>query len=61
MRSPPRLTVLATELRKIAGHAQGCDDGKDLIEDSFCGNELRHWMAANPVVFREVDAFKAVS
>ena len=47
MRSPPRLTGLATELPKIAGHAQGCDDGKILIEDSLCGNELRHLMAAN--------------
>lgn len=61
MRSPPRLTGLATDLQKIAGYAQGCDDGKNLIEDSFCGNESRQFMAANPVAFRDAEAFKAVS
>ena len=61
MRSPPRLTGLATELRKIAGHARGFGDGKNLIENSLCGNQLRHLIAAIPVVFRDVDAFKAVS
>jgi len=51
----------ADKFRRIAGHAQGCDDGKILIEDSLCGNELRHLMAAILVVFRDADAFKAVS
>lgn len=61
MRSPHRLTGLATERRKIAGHVQGCADGKNLIENSLCGNQLMHWTEAIPVVFREADAFKAVS
>jgi hypothetical protein len=51
----------ADKFRRIAGHAQGCADGKNLFENSLCGNQLRHLMAAIPVVFRDVDAFKAVS
>lgn len=55
------LTGLATELRKLAGHARGFDDGKNLIGNSFCGNQLRHLMVAITVVFRNVDASRAVS
>jgi len=51
----------ADKFRRIAGHAQGCADGKNLIANSLCSNQLRHLMAAILVVFRVVDAFKAVS
>jgi len=61
MRSPPRLSGQATEFGKIPGHAQCCADGKNLIDNSLCGKQLRHLMAAIPVVFRDADAFKAVS
>jgi hypothetical protein len=61
MRLPPRLTGRATEHRKIAGYAHDCADGKNLFENSLCGNQLRHLMETIPVFFRHVDAFKAVS
>ena len=61
MRSPRQLTGVATGLRKIAGHVQGCADGKNLIENSLCGNQLRHLMAAISVVFRDADAFRTAS
>jgi hypothetical protein len=51
----------ADKFRRIAGHAQGCSDGKNLIANSLCSNQLRHLMEAIPVVFRDADAFKAVS
>jgi hypothetical protein len=36
----------ADKFRRIVGHAQGCADGKNLIEDSLCGNELGDLMRA---------------
>ncbi|MBE0616171.1 MAG: hypothetical protein IH604_21080 [Burkholderiales bacterium] len=51
----------ADKFRRIAGHSQGCADGKNLIENFLCGNQLRHLMAVILVVFRDADAFKAVS
>jgi hypothetical protein len=51
----------ADKFRRIAGRAQGFSDGKNSIENSLCGNQLRYLMAAIPVVSRDVDAFKAVS
>ena len=56
MRSPARLTRLATELRKIVGHAQGFCDGKNFIENSLCGNQLGHLMTADFGVFRATGA-----
>jgi hypothetical protein len=51
----------ADKFRRIAGHAQGCADGNNLIENSLCRNQLRHLMEAIPAAFRDADAFKAVS
>jgi hypothetical protein len=36
-------------------------DGKNLIENALCGNQLGHLMVAISLVFRDADAFKAVS
>lgn len=35
-------------------------DGKKLIENSFCGKQLRHLTAAIPAVFGEADTPKAL-